>query len=156
MAGMNDRNYSFDINLQLSDGAAPIAASGYAQVGGAQQILDLGGNQASSPKWQDRVDMMCVIDITALGVAAGNLARFSLVGSNDPALGSGNVELASTQVGNGLGIPNPGVSAAPGRIEMPFTNNQLGQIYEYVALYVTIAGGGTVTARAFIAVIPRS
>jgi hypothetical protein len=153
---MNDRNYSFDVNLQLSDGAAPIAASGYAQVGGAQQILDLGGNQASSPKWQDRVDMMCVIDVTALGVAAGNLARISLVGSNDPGLATGNVELASVQAGNGLGIPNPGISPAPGRIEMPFTNNQLGVLYEFVALYVTIAGAGTITFRAFIAVIPRS
>ncbi len=42
---MGDRTYAVDANNFLSDGAAAITASGYAQYGGADGIIDCGGNQ---------------------------------------------------------------------------------------------------------------
>jgi hypothetical protein len=152
----NDRTYVFDANLGVADGVSQITASGFTQYGGQPGIVDLGGNQGTSPKQQSRIDAVMVIDVTQLGVAAGNLARFSVVGSNDPGLATGNVELAACQVGGTGGtVPNAGASAAPGRIELFFTTQLMGLLYEFVGLYATIAGGGTVTAKAFVAVLPE-
>jgi hypothetical protein len=149
----NDRRWSFDINLQVGDGVAPITASGYAQNGGANGILDLGGNQGVTPKQQQRMDAVMVIDISA-AVATGAYL-FQVVGSNDPALASGNVVLGAVSAG-ALTIPNPLAPVAPpGTIEILFTNNLMGLLYEYVGLYVTVGGTSpSTTFHAFVAVLP--
>ena len=48
MSFPNDRTYTPDINLFLSDNAAAYTASGYLQVGGVNSILDPGGNPGTT------------------------------------------------------------------------------------------------------------
>ncbi len=158
MSFPNDRTYSFDINLQFSDGAAAITASGYTQSGGAQAILDLGGNQSTSPVQQSRIDAVAVCDVTALDIASGNETyKIIVVGSNDPSLLTGNVILGEVMIGKGasLDVANCADSVT-GRYEVMFSTNAAGSLYEYVSVYV--ACGGTtpsITLSGFIAVLPE-
>jgi hypothetical protein len=158
MAGLQDRTYHRDANLRVADGAAAIAASGYAQNGGANGIVDLGGNQGTTPKQQDRFDGVMVVDVSAINTGAGFSYGLAVVGSNDPALASGNVVLSRADLGAGasLAIPNGGTTpAAPGTAEIFFTNQQFGLIYEFIALYVVVGGAGSITLQAYVCTLPR-
>jgi hypothetical protein len=169
-----DRTYSFDANNVLSDGAAAYTAAGYAQSGGAQGVVDLGGNQGVTitlpsiansttiTPQQPRIDAACVIDVTAATVAGSDLYRLILVGSNDPNFGAGNVQiLGAMQFGeasamdfvNGINTPAP-AAIGGSRYELLFTNEQNNVKYQFLALY---NGGtfGSITYRAFVAVLPR-
>ena len=168
-----DRTYSFDANMGLSDGAAPYTAAGYAQYGGADGFIDLGGNQGAivtlptinasstiTPQLA-RIDAALVIDVTALTTTTTLVYKLFVVGSQDPNFGSGNVELGAMELGGGanLAIPNGLTSAAPSavggsRFELMFTNEQNNIKYEFLKLYV--AGTfGSISFRAFVAVLPR-
>ncbi len=158
MSFPNDRAYNFDANLVLSDGAAAYTATGYAQVGGANAILDLGGNQSTSPAQQARMDAVVVIDVSAIDITSGNETyKLIVVGSNDPGLATGNVELAAIQLGKGasLEILN-GADSVTGQYEIFFSTNQAGTLYEFLGLYV-VAGGTTpsITFTADVAVLPE-
>ena len=77
-----------------------------------------------------------------------------MVGSNSPSLGVGNVVLGAV-MGGTLTIPTPlAPPAVPGRIEILFTNNQMGALYEYIGLHVAVTAG-SVQYKAFMAVLPR-
>ena len=171
-----DRAYSFDANTALSDGLAAIAASGYAQYGGSDGIVDLGGNQNTNtyllPSIADvqtlntqnlaRMDAVCVVDVTAVTATGTALEKLIVVGSNDPAFGSGkSVQLGMMEFGAAASVsqPNGLATAAPptlsgSRYEIPFTNQQNNVAYQYVKLYVVIANSGSITFRAGIAVLP--
>jgi len=160
MSFPNDRTYSFDINLCLSDAAAALTASGYSQCGGADGLLDLGGNQGVTPTQFARIDAACVIDITAIDEASSNETyQFDIMVSNDPAFGAGNiVNAGGIQVGKGASLRGPVAQAdsATGRIELLWTNQIAGTIYEYAKLYVTMAGTSpSITFNAFVAVLPE-
>src|SRR6516225_8517568 len=102
---MGDRTYSFDANMGLSDAAAAYTANGYAQFAGSDGVVDLGGNQnitvtlpsiadvSTITPQQPRIDAVAVIDVTAVTSSGSALEKLLLVGSNDPAFGSGNVQL---------------------------------------------------------------
>lgn len=156
---MGDRTYSFDANLQLSDGSAANTASGFAQVGGVDAILDLGGNQGVTPTQQARMDGVVVIDVNALDIASGDERyTFKLLGSNDSNFGVGNVaELAGLSIGKGTsGTPATLTDGVVGRYELLFCSEQASVKYQYVKLYVSIAGTTpTITFIAFIAVLPE-
>lgn len=157
MSFPNDRTYSFDKNLELSDGGT-YTATGFLQVGAANAILDLGGNQGTSPVQQARIDAVAVIDVTAIDISSGNETyKLMLLGSNDPAMGTGNVCLGEMTLGKGTSID--GINMADsviGRYELMFCTNVAGSLYEFIALYL-IAGGTTpsVTIEAFVAVLPE-
>lgn len=158
MSFPNDRTYNFDINLQVSDGAAAQTANGWSQVGGATAQLDLGGNQGTSPVQQARIDAMLVLDVTALNIATGDESyRFVIGLSNDPAFGAGNVvEGPSILLGKGaeLDLAN-GADSVTGRYELGFTTQIAGTLYEFMQLYVIVAGTGpSITYEGFVAVIP--
>jgi hypothetical protein len=158
MSFPNDRTYQADVNLFFSDNAAAYTASGALQVGGAAAIVDLGGNQGTSPVQQARIEMVAVLDVTAIDISSTNETYKFLVNvSNDPAFGAGNVVnagaielgyLASTDVVNGA-------SSVTGRYEVMFTNNIAGSIYEYAQVYL-IAGGTTpsISVSGFFATLP--
>jgi len=164
---MGDRSYSFDANMVLADGATAMTASGWAQVGGATGILDLGGNQLSgAPMPAARIDAMCVIMVAAITTSGSSLYRLTLAGSNDPAFGAGNVQnLASMDFGNATvrdGL-NALTTAAPGgstaypadcMYEMPFTNEQNSVKYQFLQLYVG-AVVGSIQFSAYVAVLPE-
>lgn len=172
---MGDRTYTFDANLGLSDGAAAIAASGYAQYAGADGIIDLGGNQnvtitlpsiadvSTITPQQARIDAMLVIDVTAVTVSGTALEKLILVGSNDPAFGAGKTtQLAMMEFGAAASQeqPNAVVTGTPpsvggSRYEMGFTNEQNNIKYEYIKLYVVISNSGSITFKAFVAVLPE-
>lgn len=177
--GGGTRNYTFDANMQLDDGTTAHAAAGWGQVGGAQAILDLGGNQgatytlptianvSSLTPQQPRIDAVCVIYVSALTISGSDLYRLSLVGSNNAGLNvaSGNVVLGQLQFGEGsaMDCPNAANTTAPlgsgkypaGEIyELPFTNEQYGQPYEFLSMYFS-GTFGSITASAFVAVLPR-
>lgn len=160
----NDRTYSFDANLELSDNAAAYTATGFAQKAGADGLIDLGGNQGTSPVQQARIDAVCVIDVTALdGVTTDEAYRLLVLGSNDPAFGAGSIQvLAETELAGGvLSVLGPGAAgvtktAVTGRYELPFTNNVAGNFYEYVKLFHVLSGTTpSISYEAFVAVLPE-
>jgi hypothetical protein len=151
-----DRTYSFDANLQLSDGAAAYTASGYAQVAGADGILDLGGNQGTSPTQQARIDAVCVIDISAITVSGTNTYKIKMMGCNTSAFASAVVNLSSIELGKGSSlVPTTQSDGAAGRIELPFTTERLNTKYEFVKLYNELANSPSITYTAFVAVLPE-
>jgi hypothetical protein len=174
---MARRNYTFDANMALEDGAAAHTAAGWGQVGGAQSIVDLGGNQgititlpsisnvATITPQQARGDFVCVIYNLAGTFTGSNIYRVSIVGSNNPGMLSGNVTLASIPFGSGTAMdpPNSASSTSPlgsgnypagWEYELPFTNEYQNTPYEFVSLWF---GGtfGSVQLSAFIAVLMR-
>ena len=155
---MGDRTYSFDANLLLSDNAAAYVADGYTQVGGADAVLDLGGNQGVSPLQQARIDAVCVIDVTAIDVASGN-ETYSLrvLGCNSSGFASNVAELAAITIGKGSAlVPTTQSDATTGRIELPFCTERFNQKYEFVKLYVDVGGTTpSINLLAFVAVLPE-
>lgn len=151
MSFPNDRVYSFDANLVLSDGGAAATATGYSQVGGATAILDLGGNQSTATKQQARLDAVVVIEVSAIKISSGNETyKLILVGSNDAGLATGNVVLGEIMLGKGtsLDILN-GADSVTGQYELPFCTNQAGSLYEFLGLYQVL--GGTTPSITFTA-----
>lgn len=161
---MGDRSYSFDGSMVLSDGAAAQVATGFAQNGGADGIVDLGGNQSTSPKQQARIDAVCVIDITAMDATTTDEAyRLLVLGSNDSTFANGNVfVLGEIELAGGvlsvLGPGGAGVTgtSATGRNEILFTNEQQNTKFEFVKLFAVLSGTTpSLTYKAFIAVLPE-
>lgn len=152
----NDRTYDFDINLLVADNAAPYAASGWLTVGGVQSVIDLGGNQGTSPLEQARIDACLVMDVTAITVTGTGTYQFDVYVSNDPNFGLGNVQAAGgIQLGVGTSLRNANsANSVTGRYELFFTNNVAGSIYEYVSVYLTAANTPSISVEAFIAVLP--
>ena len=170
-----DRTFSFDANMALSDGAAAITVSGYAQYGGADGIVDFGGNQnvtitlpsiadvTTLTPQQARIDGYLVIDVTAVTVSGSALEKVYLVGSNDPAFGVGKVaQLGMISFGSASAQEqaNALVTAAPNavggsRYELGFSSEQNNIKYQYAKLYVVISGSGSITFKAFVAVTPE-
>ncbi len=174
---MARRNYSFDQSMLLSDGAAAYTAAGFAQVGGATAILDVGGNQgititlpsiadsSTITPQQARIDMACVIYPSAITIAGSDVYKLVMVGSNNASLASNNVILGMMEFGvgtamDGVNMANSHAPAGAGKYpsgdqyELLFTNEFQSTPYEYIGLYV---GGtfGSITFTAFAAVLPR-
>ena len=174
---MARRNYSFDATMQLCDGAAAITAAGFTQVGGAQAILDLGGNQgititlpsiadsSTITPQQARIDAVAVIYISAVTVSGSNVYKVSIVGSNTAAVNSGNAILGMLEFGVGgqMDTNNAASTTAPGgtgafpagsQYELLFTNEQNGVPFEFISMWV--AGTfGSITFTSFVSVLPR-
>lgn len=171
-----DRTYSIDANMILSDGAAAIAATGYSQYAGADGVIDLGGNQnvtitlpsiadvSSITPQQARIDAVLVVDVTAVTTSGTASEKLILVGSNDSAFGAtlGSFQLGMMEFGAAASLEqvNGKLTAAPAaiggsRYEIPFTNEQNNVKYEFLKLYVVIANSGSITFKAFVAVLPE-
>jgi hypothetical protein len=170
-----DRTYSVDANMFLSDGAAAIAATGYAQYAGADGIVDLGGNQnvtitlpsiadvSTITPQQARIDAVCVIDMTAVTTSGTASEKVIVVGSNNPAFSAGTtIQLGMMEFGAiaSQSQTNGFVTAAPNavggsRYEILFCSEQNNVKYQYVKLYVVIANSGSITFKAFVAVLPE-
>lgn len=169
-----DRTWTFDANMGLSDGAAAVAVTGFSQYAGADGIVDLGGNQgatvtlpsiadsATITPQQPRIDAVCVIDVTAVTTTGTASEKMILVGCNSPAFASSVQELgmmefgaaASLSLSNGVLTPAP-AAVGGSRYEILFTNEQNNIKYQYVKLQVIIANSGSITFKAFVAVLPE-
>lgn len=160
MAFPNDRTYSFDINNVVSDNAAAYTASGYLQAFGADGILDLGGNQGTSPAQQARIDATMVFDVTAIKTSSGNESyKLLIVGSNDANFGAGNVTcLAAVELGavGGADVVN-GLADPVGRVEVGFCTQKCGTLYEWLKVYAVIGGTTpSISISAFAVVEPEA
>lgn len=158
MSFPNDRTYDFDANLVTSNQAVAYTASGFAQANGANGILDLGGNQGTSPVELARMDACMICDVTALKISAGNETyKMIVLGSNDAAFGPGNaVMLGEIEVGKGVSLDGFDMAdSVIGRYEIMFSNNVAGSIYEFVGLYLVIGGTTpSINLSAFMAKLP--
>ena len=157
MSFPNDRTYNFDINLLLSDNAAAYTASGFLTVGGANAIVDVGGNQGTSPVQQARIDAMLILDVTAITVSGTQTYQFDILLSNDPAFGAGNVVMGpGIQLGVGASLRGANAqSSVTGRYEVGFSTQIAGTIYEYVMVFLTAANSPSIGVTAFVAVLPE-
>jgi hypothetical protein len=174
---MARRNYTFDANMALDDGSTAHSAAGWGSVGGAQSIVDLGGNQgititlptisnvSSITPQQARIDAVVVIYDLALTLSGSDLYRVSLVGSNSAGMTASNVVLGQLQFGQAAAMdpPNSAATTAPlgsgnypagWQYELLFTNEYQNTPYEFVSLYVS-GTFGSIQFSAFIAVLPR-
>jgi hypothetical protein len=174
---MARRNYSFDASMQLSDGAAAYTAAGYSQVGGAQAILDLGGNQgititlpsiadsSTITPQQARIDAVAVIYLSAITVAGSDVYKVAIVGSNTAAVNSSNAILGMLEFGEGANMDclNGANTTAPAgsgnfpagnQYELLFTNEQNGVPFEFITMYIS-GTFGSITFTSFVAVLPR-
>jgi hypothetical protein len=156
MAFPNNRTYTFDANLQVSDGGA-YSASGWLTVGGTTAVIDLGGNQGSTPVQLARIDAVLVMDVTAITVSGTQTYQFDIMLSNDATFGLGNVIIGpGIQLGVGTSLRSAnGTTSVTGRYEIGFTNNVAGSIYEFMQVYLTAANSPNITVEAFVAVIPE-
>lgn len=152
----NNRTYTFDINLQVSDGGA-YTASGALTTGGTPTVLDLGGNQGQTPVLQARTDFVLIIDVTAITVSGTQTYQFDILLSNDPTFGLGNVVMGpGLQLGVGTSLRNANsANSVTGRYELGFTNNVAGSIYEFMQVFLTAANSPNITVEAFVAVLPE-
>jgi hypothetical protein len=163
--------------MLLSDGGSALTSAGYAQVNGAQGVVDLGGNQgititlpaiansSSITPQQARIDLAAVIYITAETNSGSDFYKVYMVGSNSPGFASNNVVLGALQfgIGTAMDIPNAANTHTPSGAgnypagdfyELLFTNEFNGVPYEYLSMYV--AGTfGSITFTAFAAPLPR-
>lgn len=174
---MARRNYSFDAGMLLDDGGTAHGAAGWGQVGGAQAIVDLGGNQGTTitlpsiadsstiTPQQARIDLVAVIYVSAVTISGSDVYKVSIVGSNNAAVNSSNVILGMLEFGEGaqMDAPNCANSHAPAgsgkypagdQYELLFTNEYQSTPYEFISLYVT-GTFGSITLTAFAAVLPR-
>jgi hypothetical protein len=157
MSTPNDRTYVIDANLVIIENDTK-TASGFA--GGAApgypSVVDLGGNQGTSPVQQSRIGAVAVCDVTALDITSGNETyKLMVLGSNDPGLATGNVCLGEITLGKGASIDGVNMAdSVTGRYEIMFCNVVAGAYFQYVGLYVIV--GGTTPSISYTAfVAPR-
>lgn len=173
---MGDRSYAFDANNGLSDGAAAYTATGYAQYGGGDGIVDTGGNQnvtitlpsiansSTITPQQARIDAAIPIWVTAIKTSSSNeVYKIMVLLSNDPAFGAGKVEIGgmielgyagSNDVPNGITTPAP-ATVGGSMYEILFATEQNNVKYEFVKLYHVLSGTTpSITYKAYLAVLP--
>ena len=160
---MGDRSYAFDAALQLADGAVAQGVSGFAQNLGADGIIDLGGLQTVTPLQQARIDAALVLNVTAIKTSGTDESyEFWVLGSNTSTFPAGSVAVLGGMVIGSvagkttIGVLNSILSTA-GMFEIIFSNEQNLTKYQYLKLYVVIAGTApSITYNAFVAEIPMT
>lgn len=131
---MRETNYTLDTLLQLKDDGA-VTATGSAQVGGSDEILDLGS-----------ADVLCigdvVIDVSAIDIASTDeVYNILLEGSDSSTFASGIEVLAACLLGDGTTLlGETTVDSDTGRYILPFRNERNGRKYRYVRLRHVISG----------------
>lgn len=127
----NRNDSTFDVDLRLKD-AGLIAADAAAQVGGSNQILDLGAA---------RFDGRVIINITVLETDSGDeiyniIVQFSSSSTFASTIVNGPALIAGDQaVLQGADTDTP-----LGRHEFGFTNEISGTVYRYMRLYTDVDG----------------
>lgn len=127
---MKRHGFTFDANLELKD-AGLVAADAAGTVDSVAKILDIGTGIVRST---------AVIDVSAIEVATGDENYvITIQGSNSPSFASGNVVLATLEVGDSTTL-EAGADSIVGRYELPFTNLLNETVYRYVRVYANVSG----------------
>lgn len=128
------RDFTVDVNLQLSDGGL-ITADAVTLVDGVAKIIDLGAG---------RVDARLIIDAAVVEVASGNEScNYILEFSNSATFASGIRQGPAIMLGDASAadIASADTDNGAGRYEMGFTNEfPGGTVYRYVRLYQDFTG----------------
>jgi hypothetical protein len=149
--------YGFDKLMQLSDGAAPYTSNGIAQVGAANQILNLGAILSRTDLGivgtLAHIRIPVIIDISAMVITtADDIYNIDMMASN-LATGANPVHIGGLKVGYGTLIPNgshstggapagTGSDSYPGRYIIFGDMIQNDVAYQYFYLYNTVVGTG--------------
>lgn len=162
--------YTQDKLMLLSDGAAAYTGNGIGQVASANAILDLGG----APLRTDlgiiggfaRFNIGILIDVSAIVVSTNDdVYSIDVMGSN-VAAGTNPVHLGGLKLGYGTLLPNgshsaggaaagTGSDSSAGRFELMVATEQNAINYEFLYLYVTVAGTGkSITFKAAAVLLP--
>lgn len=142
---MGQRSYNLDIELLLADGAAPVTADGVSQVASANVSKKLG---------KGRFEGVLVIDVTAIDLAsADEVYHLCLQGALDTDQTFTSKEtIAQLSLGATAVRPGGAINSVVGRYEIPFTTEQHDVTYDWVRLYVDVAGTTpSITFKAWIA-----
>jgi hypothetical protein len=151
-----NRTFTYDSGLLLSDGLTAQTASGNALVGGASQILNLGGGPPSTlggPTEYGMFEAYLVVDITAIEINTLSLYKLGWQLSDSSTFASGVVEKATFLVGNTTAL-DAGASTGVGRYVFMVDNSYPeGTLYQYARIYLTASGTITtgIAYRAFLA-----
>lgn len=124
-------SFTYDAGLLLKD-AGLVAADAAANVGGAAQVIDIGGGHVSG---------VVVIDVSAVEIAS-NDERYVIALQGAPAStfaasvqNLATLEFGATEVRSGGAI-----DSTTGRYYMPFFNEQNGTLYRYIRIYTDVTG----------------
>lgn len=142
---MGQRVYNQDKELILADGAAAITADGVTQVGGVAASKQLGAG---------RFEGVLIIDVSAIDIVGNDEVYHLLLqgaASGDSAFTTvetlAQITLGATEV-----RPGGAIDSVIGRYEIPFTTEQHDTVYDWVRLYVDVAGvSASITLKAWIA-----
>jgi len=142
---MGQRVYNQDLELILADGAAAITADGVTQVASAAAYKKVGPG---------RFEGVLIIDVSAIDIVGNDEAYHLLLqgaASGDDAFTTvetlAQITLGATEV-----RPGGAVDSVIGRYEIPFTTEQHDTVYDWVRLYVDVAGvSASITLKAWIA-----
>jgi hypothetical protein len=149
MTTANQRSYTFDATMQLKD-AGLIGASAAAQVGGSNQILDVGASPFMG---------VAVIDVSAIEIDTGNEDyQIIIQGSNSASFASGIENLAALDLGaNSSGRKGGAQDSIAGRYELPFLNVQRDTVFRYIRAYTLVAGtiATGINYKAFVGEVPK-
>lgn len=142
---MGQRVYNQDAELILADGAAAITADGVTQVASANVSKKLGAG---------RFEGVLIIDVSAIDLASTDeVYHLLLQGAASGGSAFTTVEtLAQLSLGATAARPGGAINSVIGRYEIPFITEQHDTVYDWVRLYVDVAGTSpSITFKAWIA-----
>ena len=127
----NRNDSTFDVNLRLKD-AGLIAADAAAQVGGSNQILDLG---------DERFEGRVILNLTASEVDTGDELYIVHLQFSDSSTFASVVHSGPAFIfGDQSTIAGVDTDPEVGQHELGFTNEINGSTYRYMRLYTDVTG----------------
>jgi len=144
---MGLRTYDFDADMLMKD-AGLVAATAAATVSGAAKVKNVGAA---------RLDAVLVVDVSAVEIASNDEEYDIIVqGSNDSAFASGVENLGQLNLGATEVRQGGAQDSTTGRYELLFTNYQDDTVYQYLRVYIVVAGtiATGINFKAFIAKLP--
>lgn len=127
---MGQRIYNQDLELIFKDAGA-VTANGAATVGGTAKIIKTGAG---------RFEAVMLFDVSALTVGADNAYSLVIQGSNTADFSGAKQNLAVVELGNTAVRPGAAATSTIGRYEVPFTTEVNDVVYDYVRVFVVVAG----------------
>ena len=120
----------YDTQLILKD-AGLVAADAAGQVGGSNQILDVGDAECRGH---------LILDVTAIEIASNDEKyKISLQGSSKSDFADTYEDLAIIELG-AKQVLGGDQDSTIGRYKIPFTNERNGTIYQYLREYCDVSG----------------
>ena len=136
---------TFDTLLELEDGAAAVTADTAGQVGGSDQILDVGGDgkpDSADREQEAELHGNMQVDVSAIDIVSNDeVYHVILQGSSESDFASDIVNLAILSLADAaVAIGGSDEDGATGRFIVPFTNERNGTTYRFLRVFVDVTG----------------